>query len=82
MRSVTEILILHDRTKLAKAEPTSDNIIRAVCQGVEVGGNLQFYTHIDKWLTSKKFPKKWESLVTDESNRIMDEEELANKETL
>ena len=82
MRSVTEILILHDRTKLAKAEPTDDNIVRAICSSIVVACSLQFYTHIDKCLTSKKFPKKWETLVNDEANRIMDEEELANKETL
>lgn len=83
LRSVTKVLILHDRTYLAKKEPTNRNIVRAVAQGIRIGVDFQFFSKTDKFLTHpKKFPKDWEDLVTDETNRIMDEEELANKETV
>ena len=83
MRCLTKVLILHDRTNLAQVDPTKRNITRAVVQGIRVGVDMEFFSKVDKSLTySKKFPKNWDSLITEESERILDEEELANKETL
>lgn len=82
LRCVAKVLILHDRTFIAKEEPTKKNIVRAVVQGIIVGGDLERMARVDSWIVHpKKFPKDWYSLVSDETNRIMDEEELALKET-
>jgi hypothetical protein len=72
MVCVAKGLIMHDRASTAIKEPTRKNIIRSALGGFFFGTAMARDSRVNNSIVRKRYPKLWDSLVSDEVNRILD----------